>query len=235
MTAPALDLQRRVVTARAAARGVPLVTPDSPSALREAAALLVTATSDRTYADVRAGVSFYVPRLVGKALALLPRTVTDVLDVAGFRVSEAGLVLMSEHAWSERPAGTWAHECSHHLRDLAVSAGGVIGSAAWALGYLTHGTVKGWEEGTCRVNDLVGLVVFDGIPVDDALIAAKKGADLYGLDDTGRALYFAALDSAADSLRAGQLPGVDTEVHRIARMLRREGWDAGPWAEAVGT
>ena len=62
MTAP-IDLQRSVVIARARKRGVPLVTPDSPSALREAAALLITATSERTnaggydqHARLRAGL-----------------------------------------------------------------------------------------------------------------------------------------------------------------------------------
>lgn len=232
MTAP-IDLQRSVVIARARKRGVPLVTPDSPSALREAAALLITATSERTYADVRSGVSFYAPRLIGKGLALLPRAVTDVLDVAGFRVSEAGMVLLSERAWNERPAATWAHECSHHLRDLAVSAGGVISSALWGVGYLTHRTVTGWEEGTCRVCDLVGLVVIDGVPIDDALAAAKEGAALYGLDAPGREVYFAALDSAADSLRAGVLPGEGTEVQRTLRAMVDEGWNAGPWAEDI--
>lgn len=234
MTAPAIDIQRRAAVERARARGVPLVTPDSPSALREAAALLVSATSDRTFADVRAGVSFYVPRLVGKALALLPRAITDVLAVAGFSVDDAGLVLLSERAWNERPAATLAHELSHANRDAAVSAGSVIASATWALGYLAHPTLRGWEEGTCRVNDLVGLVVLEGVPVDDALAAAKEGAALYGLSDAGREVYFAALDSAADSLRAGVLPGEGTEVHAMLRALRREGWDAGQWAAAIG-
>jgi hypothetical protein len=234
MTAPSIALQRRVVTERARSVNVPLVTPDSPSALREAAALIVSATSERTYAEVREGVSFYAPRVVGRTLSLLPSAVTGVLEVAGFNVSATGLVLLSERAWNERPASTWAHERSHELRDAVVSAGGVVSSVAWAVGYLAHPTIRGWEEGTCRVNDLVGLVVFEGWPVDDALTAAKVGAALYRLDDPGREVYLAALDSAADSLRAGQLPGVDTEVHHIARMLRREGWDAGPWAQSVG-
>lgn len=234
MSAPAIDLQRRAAVERARARGVPLVTPESPSALREAAALLVSATSDRTYADVRAGVSFYVPRLVGKALALLPSAITDVLAVAGFSVSEAGLVLLSERAWNERPAATLAHELSHHNEDEAVSAGGVVASVTWAAGVLLHPTIRGWSEGRCRVNDLVGLVVLDDVPVDDALKAAKEGAALYSLSDAGRVVYFAALDSAADSLRAGVLPGEGTEIHAMLRAMIGAGWDAGPWAKAIG-
>ena len=130
---------------------------------------------------------------------------------------------MSLGAWNGRPAATWAHECSHHLHDLAVSAGGVISSALWGVGYLTHRTVTGWEEGTCRVCDLVGLVVIDGVPIDDALAAAKEGAALYGLDAPGREVYFAALDSAAASRSAEGESGVTRGTPRLrARAMTTE-------------
>jgi len=233
VTRPDIDLQRAVARARAVRRGVPLVTPDSPAMLREAAALFVSAVTDRTYDEVRRGVSFYAPRIVGKALSLLPSSVRDVLDVAGFDVPATGLVLLSDAAWNERPAATLAHEIGHYQQDAAVSAQGIVGSVLWGVGYLAHPLVRGWDEGRCRVNDLVGLVVLDGVPIDEALADARKGADLYRLDDAGRALYLAALDSAADSLRAGVLPGVATEIAHTLKALVDSGWDAGPWAEDI--
>lgn len=238
MTPPPIDLQRRVALELARARGVPVVTPDSPSALREAVALLVAAVSPRTYAEVSAGASFYVPRLASKVAglipaAVLPPLVSTLLDVAGIDLPATGVVLLSRDAWDHHPVAVAAHELSHARRDAVVSAGGVIGSVLWGAGYLLHPDVKGWEEGTCRVSDLVGLVVIDGLSVDEAHRASASGVDAYALDEGARALYLAALDSAAASLRAGELPGEGTEVYHALRALVREGWDAGPWAAAI--
>lgn len=234
MSPPPIDLQRAVCRRRAAAAGVPLLTPDAPQLVREAIALAAAAVSPRTLAEVRAGTSFYTPRLVGALWQLLPESVEAPLRAVGVDLHATGAVYLSSAAWDRSPCGTVAHELSHGRRDRVVSAGGVIVSALWIAGYLFHPTVTGWEEGTCRVNDLVALVVFDGLSVDDALKAAAAGVDAYALSASGREAYLAALESAAASLRAGQLPGVDTEVHAMARALVAEGWDAGPWAEAIG-
>lgn len=234
MTPPPIDMQRAVVRKRAAARGVPLVTPDSVAPLREATAATVALVTHRTYAEVRAGVSFYVPRLVGDALGLLPSSVRDVLSVAGISVSDHGLTLLCDAAWERTPCATWAHECGHHQQDDAVRASGVIGSALWGVGYLTHPSIRGWDEGRCRVSDFVGLVVLNGWSIDDALKAAADGAALYDLNDPARDVYIASLQSAADSLRAGVMPGEGTEIHETLRELVREGWDAGEWAKAIG-
>lgn len=238
MTPPPIDLQRLVAVERARVRGVPLVTPDSPSALREAVALLVAAVSPRTYAEVAAGTSFYVPRLASKVAGLIPAAVipplvSTLLDVAGIDLPATGVVLLSRPAWDRSPVTTWSHECGHYQQDARVSAGGVVASTLWGLGYLIHDDVEAWEEGRCRVNDLVGLVVIDGVPVDDALASARAGVEAYSLDAVARPLYLAALDSAAASLRAGELPGEGTEIHHALRALVRDGWDAGPWAAAI--
>lgn len=234
MSPPPIDLQRAVCRKRAAVVGVPLLTPDAPQPVREALALAAAAVSPRTLAEVRAGASFYTPRLVGALWQLLPESVEAPLRAVGVDLHATGAVYVAPAAWDRSPCGTVAHEISHEHRDKTVSAGGVIVSALWGAGYLFHPTIRGWEEGTCRVNDLVALVVFDGLPVDDALKAAAAGADAYALSESGREVYLASLESAAASLRAGQLPGVDTEVHAMARALVAEGWDAGPWAAAIG-
>ena len=62
---------------------------------------------------------------------------------------------------------------------------------------------------------------------------AAGGVDAYALDTPARALYLAALDSAAASLRAGELPGEGTAIHRGLQGLQGAGWDAGPWAAAI--
>lgn len=235
MTAPSIELQQRVCRARAAELRVPLLTPDSPQIVREAIALAASAVSRRTLAEVRAGTSFYTPRLAGQLWQLLPDIVESPLRAIGVDLRDTGAVYLSAPAWAEHPVAVVTHEFTHHHKDVRVSAGGAVVSALWGLGYGVHDHIRAWEEGTCRVCDLTALVVIEGVPIDAALAAARTGADAYALGDGARALYLAALDSAADSLRAWQLPGVDTEVHHLARMLRREGWDAGPWAEAVGT
>lgn len=234
MTAPSIDLQRVVCRKRGAVAGVPLLTPDAPQPIREAIALAAAAVSPRTLAEVRAGTSFYTPRLAGALWQLLPESVEAPLRAAGVDLHATGAVYLASAAWDRSPCGTVAHELSHGRRDRAVSAGGVVVSALWGAGYLFHPTIRGWDEGTCRVNDLVALVVFDGLSVDDALKAAAAGVDAYDLSASGREVYLSALESAAASLRAGQLPGVDTEVHAMARALVAEGWDAGPWAEVIG-
>jgi hypothetical protein len=235
MTPPPIDLQRRVCRAHCATLGLPLITPDAPQVVREAVALTAAAVSPRTLAEVRAGTSFYVPRLAGALWQLLPDAVEAPLRAVGVDLHTSGAVHLSAPAWDRSPCGTVAHECSHGERDKVVSAGGVIVSALWGVGYLAHPTICGWEEGTCRTNDLVALVVFDGLPVDDALKAAAAGVDAYALSESGREVYLSALESAAASLRAGQLPGVGTHVHQLARLLVAEGWDAGPWAAAIGS
>lgn len=239
MTPPPIDLQRRVALDLARAHGVPLVTPDSPSALREAIAALVSLVSSRTYASLSAGASFYVPRLAGKIAGLVPAAVipplvSTLLDVAGIDLPASGVVLVSREAWDRHPLAVVAHELSHARRDATVAAGGVVASVLWGVGYLAHADVRAWEESTCRINDLVGLVVIDGLSVDDALPTAAGGVDAYALDTPARALYLAALDSAAASLRAGELPGEGTAIHRGLQGLVATGaWDAGPWAAAI--
>ena len=231
MTPPPIDLQRRVALDLARAHGVPIVTPDSPSALREAIAALVSLVSSRTYASLSAGASFYVPRLAGKVAGLVPAAVIPPLVSTLLDVS--GVVLVSRDAWDRHPLAVVAHELSHARRDATVAAGGVVASVLWGVGYLAHPDVRAWEESTCRINDLVGLVVIDGLSVDDALPTAAGGVDAYALDTPARALYLAALDSAAASLRAGELPGEGTAIHRGLQGLPRAGWDAGPWAAAI--
>ena len=173
---------------------------------------------------------------IDTSTAKIGRPVVEApLRAVGIDLHDTGAVYLSAPAWTEHPVAVVSHEFTHHHKDVRVSAGGAVVSALWGLGYAVHDHIRAWEEGTCRVCDLAALVVIEGVPIDAALAAARTGADAYALGDGARALYLAALDSAADSLRAWQLPGVDTEVHHLARMLRREGWDAGPWAEAVGT
>ena len=232
MTPPPIELQRLVAVERARVRGIPLVTPDTFSATREAVAAVASLISSRSYAEVTAGTSFYVPRLAGEVLALLPASVTSVLRVATFDLPKTGAIYVSREAWDKHPAAVVAHEIGHGQQDAVVSARGPVISALWALGVTVHRTVTGWEEGRCRVNDLVGLVVIDGVDIDAALASARAGADAYALDAPGRELYFAALDSAAASLRAGELPGEGTEIHHVLKALSRE-WDAGPWAAAI--
>lgn len=234
MTAPPVDMQRRVCRARCSAAGVPLLTPDAPQPVREAVAIAAALVSGRKLAEVRAGTSFYVPRLAGALWQLLPDIVEAPLRAVGIDLRDTGAIYLSSPAWDVRPCGTVSHELSHRNRDLVASAGGVIVSALWGVGYLAHPTIRGWEEGTCRVCDLVGLVVFDGLTVDDALAAAAVGVGGYALSESGREVYLAALESAAASLRTGELPGVDTEVHHMAKGLVAAGWDAGPWAAAIG-
>ena len=178
---------------------------DEDQALREAIAALVSLVSSRTYASLSAGASFYVPRLAGKIAGLVPAAVipplvSTLLDVAGIDLPASGVVLVSRDAWDRHPLAVVAHELSHARRDATVAAGGVVASVLWGVGYLAHPDVRAWEESTCRINDLVGLVVIDGLSVDDALPTAAGGVDAYALDTPARALYLAALDSAAASL-----------------------------------
>ena len=179
MSAPSIDLQRVVCRKRAAVAGVPLLTPDAPQPIREAIALAAAAVSPRTLAEVRAGTSFYTPRLAGALWQLLPESVEAPLRAVGVDLHATGAVYLASAAWDRSPCGTVAHELSHGRRDRVVSAGGVVVSALWGAGYLFHPTIRGWDEGTCRVNDLVALVVFDGLSVDDALKAAAAGVDAY--------------------------------------------------------
>lgn len=234
MTAPSLDLQRRVCRQRCESAGVPLFTPESPQPVREALAVIASLISPRSYAEVRASTSFYVPRLAGQLWGLLPDIIETPLRALGVDIRDTGAIYVAPAAWDLRPCSVVSHELSHANRDRAVSAGGAIVSSMWALGYLAHPSVRGWEEGTCKVSNLTAMVILEGLDVDDALHACADGAKAYGLDKTGENLYVAMLQSAAASLRAGQLPGVNTEVHLMAQMLVREGWDPGPWRAVIG-
>lgn len=233
MTAPSIALQRQVCLQRCREAGVPLFTPQTPQPIREALALVASLVSPRTYAEVRQGTSFYVPKLAGQIWSLIPSVVAEPLRAVNLDLKTTGAIYLAPDAWDKHPCAVTAHELTHAYRDKQVSAGGAIVSSLWALGYVAHDHIRAWEEGTCRVCNLASLVVLEGVGVEDALAACVGGAQSYALGDNAKELYISALYSAAASLRAKQLPGVGNEVHLMAKALVEAGWNPGDWRAAL--
>lgn len=230
-----LDMARAVAADECEAAGVTLLTPESLSVLRTAAYLTVTATTPLTLAQAQQRVSLYVPRLAA-----------DVADLARLAVPALGGVLaldrpcivVGEGAWGDGPllVGVIAHELGHHRRDLATRGGlGVVGSALWGLAYLTHPAVRLWEEGTCYTCDVTAAVVLRGVdPLAAGDDAERSLRSIYRADPLSFAIGSDAIRSCVASLRARQLHGTDTSIHRVLRALVKRGWDAGAWASVIG-
>lgn len=230
-----IEIQKEAAVQRAADLSVPLVTPDVPSPVREAICVVAALASPLTLDQVRDRVSFYLPALAGDIWNLIPSPIRDVLHQFNIDLSRTGCVYLSPLAWNCYPLATVAHELSHHNRDRIVrSSGGIVASVLWSAGYLIHPTIRGWEEGTCRVNDLVSSVIVQGREVDAAAHEARDGALLYGLPPEGHAVYQASIESAAASLKAGALPGEGTEVQEILRICKKLGAKLGAWSKVVG-
>ena len=229
-----IEIQQEAAKQRAADLGVPLVTPDTPSPVREAICAVAALVSPLTLDQVRDRVSFYLPGIAGDIWNLVPAPLRDLLRQFNIDLSKTGCVYLSPLAWSCFPLATVAHELSHRNRDSVVRAsGGIIASVLWSAGYLIHPTIRGWEEGTCHVNDLVSSVIVNGRNPDMAANEALDGVAIYNLTPEGRAIYQAAIESAAASLKAGALPGDGTEVQEILKICKKLGAKLGAWSKVI--
>lgn len=244
MSPPSLDLSRAIALDGVTIPGAAIVTPDSPDVARALAYLTVAASSPLSIAEARSRVSIYLPELVDD--------VQDVLALvwsAAPRPLTAPALILSDGAWGGAQddgapgatlAGVLAHELGHRRRDLATRASTqplpVIGSALWATTYLVHAPVRGWDEGTCYTSDMQADVILRGASVGDAFARAKEAlrSPIYRLDAITERVGLDALRSCADSLERGVLHGEDTPMHAVLRALVARGWDAGPWAAAIG-
>jgi Zn-dependent protease with chaperone function len=230
-----LDMARAVAASECEAAGVTLITPESLSMLRLAAYLTVTATTPLTLEQARERVSLYVPRLAAD-LVDLARLASPALG--NLIAIDRACVVVGDGAWNDGAllAGVIAHELGHHRRDVATRGGlGVVGSALWGLAYLAHPAVRLWEEGTCYTCDVTAAVILRGVdPLAAGDDAERSLRSIYRADPLSLAIGSDAIRACVASLRARQLHGVDTSIHRVLRALVKRGWDAGAWAAVIG-
>lgn len=243
MTPPSLALARSIIPGIAAAEDVTIITPDSPDITRALAYLVVAKAGGLSVADARKRVSLYIP-----ALASDIEDVIALVWSAAPRPITAPAMLLSEGAWAgaeddDAPGATLAgvvgHEAGHRRRDVAVRDATqplpVVGSALWALTYLVHAPVRGWDEGTCYTSDMTADVVLRGTTPGDAFARASSAlrSGIYRLDTVTERVGIDALRSCADSLSRGALHGVGSPMHGVMRALRAKGWDAGEWNAVI--
>lgn len=224
-----IEFARDVCRAMMRRFNVDLITPESPSVMRDAVTLAIAAASPLTVAEVRQRVSVYVPRLVDDVRDLLPAPMAEYLNGQS--------VMVSPVAWEDSMSllCVTAHELGHHLRDKAArDRQGIVGSVLWASAYLIHPTVRTAEECQCFEHNLTMRTVVANEDPDFVMNRTIEGLVNYSASAQGMVYARAALGSARRSLGKGQLPGVDTPAHLTLREMMSRGWTpAERWLKVI--
>lgn len=204
------DLALRIVRRLCARHGVALFLPgDIP---REAVVALVFAAhkvqgTGASFDHVRESITVTLPGVPSEASALLAMIpgVGAELSALCQRVGRPA-VYLSPAALADGAgllATIW-HELGHV---------GTMhhGGLAWCLAYLLSPEARAAGEAPCYGAG-ISVAVALGADVDAEAARAKASLESYGLDDNARRLAHALIDSAAESVRAGDFGGVQDEV-----------------------
>lgn len=237
MTFPArfpIDKVQRVVREVCTRHGVMLVTPESPSVLREAVHLTIAAATPLTFEEARGRVSFYLSKLLPEVIGLIRAAAPWLPDP---ELSKS-VISLSPTVWEDLIAlvGTAAHELVHHGEDCAARGSqGVLGSVTHGGAYLLCDCVRGNSEGLSYTQNLTAEVVLGGrdpaVYIEGVLSRLKT---TYRLGDTELENQRRTLSSCADSLRAEVLHGVGSPVEELFHALVAEGMTLpSPWSERL--
>lgn len=229
-----LDLARNVVRRRADVAGVSLVTPDDEQAIRWLAYHAVAAASPLTYEEARQRVSIYVPEVVETVIIMAAKlaSVDAMLPKFG-----KPLMILSPNAWDDPGMllGVYAHEEGHHndFRWSIRKMGGVIGSTVHAAGYLVHPTMRAWYE-RCYSADMTAAVILRGMAPAQVAQGVMQSISSYSLDESGKQLFAATVNSVQATLEGRQLPGIGSPIHNTLREYALAGGELpSEWQEAI--
>jgi hypothetical protein len=190
--------------------GVELILPDDP---RRLALVVLVAQAHRiqgtgvTYDRVRDGVTTTLPGVPSAAsslLSLVPAIGPELAQIA--RTNGRPAIYPSPEAMADgaRFLATMWHELGHV---------GTIrhGGLAWCLAYLVADEARAAGEAPCFGAALSAAVAM-GADVDTEAARAKDSLTRYGLGAEALATAHALIDSARESVRAGDFGGVQDEV-----------------------
>lgn len=227
MTAPGLTLAvaREVVLERAAAEGVELVLPDTPTGRVRRALVCRGVAMVGTWPlnEVQRGVSVTLPGSGGLA---------DTLSVLG---TGGDILAACVHAWGDgrcqvypSPAAwedavecgaSWDHEGAH-ARQLISAAQHPLGEVRWAIGYGVSLELRaGGAEGPAYTQTMAHRVVLGGWTPEAAAAAALESLAGYRLDEPSLTLARAQVEVCRRTLESGAAwggPVLDT-VRALAR------------------
>jgi len=188
--------------------GVALHLPGSPE---RAAIVALIALAHRvqgtgvTYDRVRDGVTITLPAAPSAAGSLLSLLPTIGPELAAL-LSTTPAIYVSPEALADgaRLLATLWHELGHvgTLRS---------GGLAWCLSYLVADESRAAGEAPCYGAGMAAAVAM-GASVDQAADDAKRSLAGYGLGAEAMATAGALIDSARESVRAGDYGGVEGEV-----------------------
>lgn len=190
--------------------GVALILPDDP---RRLAVVVLVSQAHRvqgtgvTYDDVDRGVTLTLPGIPSEAsvlLALVPAVGPELAQIA--RTNGRPAIYPSPEAMADgaRFLATMWHELGHV---------GTIrhGGLAWCLAYLVADEARAAGEAPCFGAGISAAVAMDA-DVDAEAARAKDSLTRYGLGPEALATAHALIDSARESVRAGDFGGVQDEV-----------------------